>query len=64
LDAAYAAHQENILGSLEKGKWADFILLDQDYFSVKEEDIWKIKVLETWQAGKPVYVYHPTLILP
>jgi len=64
LDAAYAAHQDKVLGSLEKGKWADFILLDQDYFSVKEEDIWKIKVLETWQAGKPVYVYHPTLILP
>jgi len=55
LDAAYAAHQENVLGSLEKGKWADFILLEQDYFSIKEEHIWKIKVLETWQAGKPVY---------
>ncbi len=56
LDAAFAAHQEKLLGSLEKGKWADFILIDQDYFSVKEEDIWKIKVIETWQAGKPVFI--------
>ncbi len=55
LDAAFAAHQEKYLGSLEKGKWADFILIDQDYFSVREEDIWKIMVIETWQAGKPVY---------
>ena len=55
LDAAYAAHQEKVLGSLEKGKWADFILVDQDYFTVPAEDIWKIKVLETWQAGKQVY---------
>ncbi|MCP4162040.1 MAG: amidohydrolase family protein, partial [Deltaproteobacteria bacterium] len=53
---AFAAHQEKLLGSLEKGKWADFILIDQDYFSVKEEDIWKIKVIETWQAGKPVFI--------
>ncbi len=55
LDAAYAAHQEKVLGSLEKGKWADFILIEEDYFSVKAEDIWKIKVLETWQAGQRVY---------
>jgi len=55
LDAAYAAHRETVLGSLEKGKWADFILVNEDYFSVKQEDIWKIKVLETWQAGQRVY---------
>ncbi|MCP3675888.1 MAG: amidohydrolase [Gammaproteobacteria bacterium] len=55
LDAAYAGHQEKVLGSLEKGKWADFILVDSDYFTIAPEDIWKIKVHETWQAGKKVY---------
>ncbi|PCJ47992.1 MAG: amidohydrolase [Gammaproteobacteria bacterium] len=55
LDAAYAGHQEKVLGSLEKGKWADFILIDQDYFAIDEKDIWKINVLQTWQAGKRVY---------
>jgi len=55
LDAAYSGHQENVLGSLEKGKWADFIILEEDYFAVAEENIWKIKVLETWQAGKKVF---------
>jgi len=55
LGAAYAAHQENILGSLEPGKWADFILIDQDYFKIAEEKIWQIEVLETWQAGRQVY---------
>ncbi|MDZ7689993.1 MAG: amidohydrolase family protein [Balneolaceae bacterium] len=34
LDAAFAARQEDILGSLEPGKWADFILIDRDYFKV------------------------------
>lgn len=54
-DAAYAAHQEDILGSLEEGKWADFIVIDQDYFEVPASEIWKIKVLQTWVAGQRVY---------
>jgi predicted amidohydrolase YtcJ len=52
LDAAYAAHQENILGGLTPGKWADFILVDQDIFTIPAQDIWKTKVLETWIAGE------------
>ena len=55
LDAAYAEHQENTLGSLEKGKWADFILIDRDLFAIAPADIWKIKVEQTWVAGKRVY---------
>lgn len=55
LDAAYAQHQEKTLGSLEKGKWADFILVDRDLFKVAPADIWKVQVLETWVAGERVY---------
>ncbi len=55
IDAAYAAHQEEVLGSLEEGKWADFILIDQDYFETPASEIWKIEVLETWVAGKKVF---------
>ena len=56
IDAAYAAHQEEVLGSIEPGKWADFILINEDYFEVNESEIWKIKVLETWVAGNQVYL--------
>lgn len=52
LDAAYAAFQEYKLGSLEKGKWADFILIDRDYFTVPENEIFKIGVEQTWIAGE------------
>lgn len=55
LDAAYAAHQEEVLGSLEAGKWADFILVDRDLFEVPAEQIWQTEVLQTWVAGQKVY---------
>jgi predicted amidohydrolase YtcJ len=55
LDAAFAAHQEERVGSLEPGKWADFILIDRNYFEIPAEDIDDIRVLETWVAGQRVY---------
>ena len=56
IDAAWAAHQESRLGSLTPGKWADFILLDQDIYQIPAQDIWRTQVLETWLAGELVYV--------
>ena len=55
LDAAYAGHQENTLGSLEAGKQADFIVIDRDLFRMPTYDIHKTGVLETWVAGKQVF---------
>jgi predicted amidohydrolase YtcJ len=59
LDAAYAAHEEKTLGTLEPGKWADFILVDQDIFTVDPKKIWSTRVLETWVGGKNVYQTEP-----
>ncbi len=56
LDAAWAAHQEKSLGSLEKGKWADFVVIDQDLFAMPAKDIHKVGVLQTWVAGRQVYL--------
>ena len=55
IDAAWAAHQEKAIGSLETGKWADFVVTDRDLFTVPAAEIGKIGVLETWVSGKQVY---------
>ena len=55
LDAAWASYHERSLGTLEPGKWADFILIDRDIFKNAPQDLWKTRVLQTWVGGKPVY---------
>ncbi|GMG88265.1 amidohydrolase [Biformimicrobium ophioploci] len=55
LDAAYASHQESVIGNLMPGKYADFVLLDRDIFKVPAEQIWEARVLETWVEGERVY---------
>ncbi|MFI6166437.1 amidohydrolase [Nocardia sp. NPDC051052] len=58
LHAAYAAHQEQVLGSLEPGKHADFILVDQNPFALEPgRALWETGVLQTWVGGRCVGEY-------
>ncbi|MFF3286417.1 amidohydrolase [Streptomyces sp. NPDC003023] len=58
VDAAYAAHQEKVLGGLEPGKWADFVLVDSDPFDLPGgRALWQTEVLQTWVAGHRVGEY-------
>ena len=53
--AAYANFEENEKGSIEKGKWADFILLSEDIMEIPVEKIPYLKVEATYISGEKVY---------
>lgn len=54
--AAFAAFAEDRLGSLERGKLADFIFIDRDIFAgATPEQIRDTRVLETYIAGRKVW---------
>lgn len=53
--AAYAGFQESSLGSISVGKYADFVVLDQDIMRVPAELVLKTRVLQTWVGGRQVY---------
>lgn len=58
VDAAYAGHQERAYGSLEPGKRADFLLLDQDPLHPEHgRATWQTRVLQTWVGGRRVGEY-------
>ena len=52
----YYVLRENLLGTLERGKYADFIVLDRDYLTIPEDDIPNTKVLMTVVGGKTMHL--------
>jgi predicted amidohydrolase YtcJ len=53
--AAYSNFEENEKGSIEAGKFADFVILDQDPMEIEEAEIPETKVLFTYIDGEKVY---------
>jgi predicted amidohydrolase YtcJ len=52
---AQAAFQETILGTLTAGKYADYVILDQDIMTVAPEQVLATKVKKTVVGGRTVY---------
>jgi predicted amidohydrolase YtcJ len=52
---AYQSFTDRESGSLEVGKWADFIVLDQNLFAIPVQEIHRTKVLWTVLEGREVF---------
>ena len=55
LAAAYALLREDELGSIEAGKYADFIVLDRNLIEIPVDEIDSTVVLKTGCSGSTVY---------
>ncbi len=53
--AAKASFEENQKGSIEPGKYADFVVLDTDLITASPDEVLKANVESTWIAGERVY---------
>jgi predicted amidohydrolase YtcJ len=53
--AAYSNFEENEKGSIETGKFADFVILDDDIMTCAPEKIFKVKVQSTYSGGEKVF---------
>lgn len=46
---------EDVVGSIEKGKRADYVVLDRDLMKVSDREVADVKVLATVMDGEVVY---------
>ena len=55
INAAHVMHQDHLTGSLEAGKYADFIVLEKNLFEIPLEEIGEVRVIETVLEGTTVF---------
>ena len=55
IGAAYAAFQEDEVGSLEPGKYADFVVLSKDIMTIPPSEILETEVAATYLGGRRIY---------
>ncbi|MEX0965902.1 MAG: amidohydrolase [Bacteroidia bacterium] len=54
--AAYAAFEETEKGSIETGKFADFVVFEEDLMTAPEDSLWQLQVSQTWLGGEQVFI--------
>ena len=53
--AAKSSFEEDLKGSIEAGKLADFVVLDEDIMMIEEKNIPLVKVRSTFSGGELVF---------
>ncbi len=52
---AFATWEENVKGSIEPGKLADFVVLSADFMTIPEDEILQLHPMATYVGGRKVY---------
>ncbi len=60
--AAKASFEDEYKGSLEAGRYADFVILNTDLMTAPEKEVYRAKVIKTFVAGKEVYSDNQSLL--
>lgn len=55
INNAYQMHMEDVIGSIEAGKYADFVILEENILEIPKENIHNVKVCETIMDGVTTY---------
>lgn len=55
IGSAYAEFKEEVKGRLKPGYYADMVLLDQDIFTIRPEELLGVNVLKTYVHGELAY---------
>ena len=55
INNAYQMHMDDVAGSIEAGKYADFVILEENIFETAPENIHNVKVCETIMGGNTAY---------
>lgn len=55
INNAYQMHMDDVIGTIEVGKYADFVILEENLFEINPENIHNVKVCETIMDGVTTY---------
>lgn len=55
LNGAYNSHEEGVKGSITPGKFADFVVLADDPFTMPQDKIKDVQIVRTVVSGSPVF---------
>jgi hypothetical protein len=55
INGAYLMHQDHLTGSIEIGKYADLIILEENLYEIPHEKIGEVKVIQTLLEGETVF---------
>ena len=52
---AQASFREHVIGSIETGKYADFVVMDRDWLTIAADEVMRTRIVATYLSGRRVF---------